>query len=277
MKKRSVILLSACALFAASTAPAVVVVDFTNAATTVESAAGRDVDTASGDAWSFRDTGTPLFSGTSDGSNTRIWGGLTTTWTPDNAAYNPPMNLLTNGRLYIQNTGGAAGTYSTTATGMLIWKKENFLAGANAQTVQFGAEDTLTVGWTQIVSTSHDMRFVVQQGGTYYVSNANYTDAVANQTGTTAENWSIYAAATTWAPINTSTYAIGSFSSLALTDVTAVGLYMNASRTSQQVIISLRDFQADATAIPEPSAYAALIGLGALGLVAFRRRRQKRA
>lgn len=256
------------------------IVDFTNAAAAQQGAAGKDTDTTSGDAWNFDDSTTPLFDGTAAGSNTRIWGGLSMTWSPTNSnVYNPPFNLLTNGRLYIQNTGGTAGSYSTTIKGMIVWKQENFLNGGSTHTVSFGIGDSMSIGWTQITSTAHTMRFVVNQGGTYYVSSASYTDQVTNQTGSNTVNWSINPTSTTWAPISTSDYSIGTYSARSLTGISAVGLFLDASRTNQQALVSFSDFQAGATltAIPEPSTYAALAGLGALGLVIWRRRRRPAA
>ncbi|TVP82448.1 MAG: PEP-CTERM sorting domain-containing protein [Puniceicoccaceae bacterium] len=169
----------------------------------------------------------------------------------------------------MQNTGGTAGDYSTTIQGMLVWKKENFLNGFDAQPVQLNSGDSLSITWTQIAATTVDVRFVVQQGGSYYVSNSGFSSLVANNDLTT---FSVDPAQTTWALIDTSDYSIGSFSSVVLADVEAVGIYFNASRANQQTIISFNDFKV--VDIPEPSTFGILVGLAILGLVVTRRRRQ---
>jgi hypothetical protein len=247
------------------------IVDFTSSPASVVSAAGKDVDTNGVDIWTFDDT-SPLFDGTSTGTNTRILGGVTTSWSTD-VAYNPPVQLLTNGRLYLANNGSSAGSANTSIQAILIWQKVDFLNGADAATLGFSSGDSLSINWTQITADVVDMRFVVQQGGTYYVSSAVQNAQVTNNSPAGGVAFSIDPTTTDWAEISPNlNYNYGPFGSLTFSDIESVGIYLGASRAMQQTIISFNDFQATATVVPEPSVFAALVGFGALGFIALRRR-----
>jgi hypothetical protein len=271
MKKTTLAIIGTSSLLLASSASATLVVDFTNAnATSPVSASGKDIDTATSESWNF-DHSSPLFNGTVPGSNTRIYGGLNSTWANSFPSYNTTIQLLSaQPRLYVQVNPAtpSATNFNTAIEGAFVWKKEDFLNGGDVQTVQFNPGDTLSVNLTQIPASAAtvDIRFIIQQGGVYYVSNASKTTS-------TIEAFSVTPTSTTWATLDTSNYAIGAFNSIAFNSVQAVGLYVDIARTNAQVIFSFDDFQANATVIPEPSAFAALSGLSVLGMAARRRRR----
>lgn len=108
-------------------------------------------------------------------------------------------------------------------------------------------------------------RAALQIGGTWYVSNTPYT---ANAT-TVFQSFS-FDLSGTWGTITDTSVAL-SFSgtgSLAVGVIQAAGVLV-----TQPTDAYLAFDQFSITAVPEPSAFAALAGLGALGFVATRRRR----
>ncbi len=263
--------IGASSLLLTSAATAAVVVDFNNSNTgAFVGAAGIDTDSAGLDVWNFDDSNA-LFDGTVAGSNTKIYGGMRMSW-GGGGAYSSILRLLGNPNIALSvqlNPTNITGL--NTVNGMLIWKKEDFLNNGSTQAVQFGSGNTLSINFNSFNTTSAplttaDIRFVVKQGGSYYVSTTNKTDL-------TTGVFSINPTSSTWASINTSTYAIGSIGAITFNNIEAVGIYYNMSRTGGQLLAQFNDFQADLSVIPEPSTFAALAGLAALGLTATRRRR----
>lgn len=125
-------------------------------------------------------------------------------------------------------------------------------------------------------------RLVAQIGANYYI-----TDSLGTQGGTaggdlvtladpTAANWYAFTPETSVASASIGA-AANIVSGGTISGITGLGLWFNNSRgtTSGTLNMNITDisFNAVATAIPEPSTFAALAGLGVLGLAASRRRR----
>jgi hypothetical protein len=246
---------------------AAIVVDFTTNFGTTNSRAA-DTDTNTGDTWNFSTT-TALIEDTTlqaGESNKRVYGGVITTWATSQA-YAPLHRILdvadpNPDRLQLQ-VNPTTLTGGTSAKGVWLWNKADFLNGFNSGTLSIGAGDSLSLDVFQL-SGGTTSRFVVNQAGTYYVSSASST----NSTGT----FSIADLSTqTWAPLDTTDYSIGSFSSVALNDVQGVGVFFNlAPSGNNQSLFGITDFQLNV--IPEPSV-ALLCGFGFLALL----RRRKNA
>lgn len=240
-------------------ASAAVIVDFNREGVSANALArAADINTTLGDTWNFSDS-TPLISST-DGTNSTVYGGMATTWSTS-TDYNPNLRHLAS-EFQIQVQSGLG---NTAAKGMLVWKKEDFLNGANAQTVGFSSGDSLSVNFTTIAVSSRSFRFVVNQGGSWYVSNIQKSD-------TTTGVWSIDPTSYSWRTITTDgNYTIAaSGAMIALDDIRAVGLYMDVARTGNQTLIKFDGFQANVSAIPEPGTLG-LVALASGGLVVLRR------
>lgn len=265
MKKTAIGLLTV--LFMALSASAALIVDFTpvDPGVNVNSRAA-DSDTTTGDTWNFSDSIALIASG--GGSNDRMYGGMVTTWSSP-FTYAPALRHLGTTRVtQVQVYPSTTASYSTSAKGIFLWNKADFLNGTDSQTVVFSAGSLLSVNLTTISAATRDFRFVVNQGGTYYVSNSNKTDA-------TAGVFSIDPSTVSWRTVSTDgSYTVGdTASTITLNDVQAVGLYINATRTGTgnlaQTNIQFNDFQA--IAIPEPATIG-MLGLGGLVALMLRRR-----
>lgn len=243
---------------------AAIVVDFTTNLGTTNSRAA-DINTQNGDTWNFSTT-TALINDTTlapGESNKRVYGGVITAWsTAQNYA---PLNRILDvadpnpDRLQLQvNPGNLTG--GTSAKGVWLWNKADFLNGFSSGTLSIAAGDSLSLDIFQL-SGGTSSRFVVNQAGTYYVSNAS-----RNTTGT----FSIADLSTqTWAALNTTDYSFGSFSSVTLDDVQGVGVFFNlAPSGNNQSLYGITDFQLNV--VPEPSV-ALMGGIGALALLRRRR------
>jgi hypothetical protein len=194
----------------------------------------------------------------------------------------------------IQDNGGT-GDYMRvrirepyTATGLweavniTLFSKANFLNGGNAISVGLDSSSSLFLDFTTALGatgTRGNFRFIVQNGSQLYVSNSVYAN---NGSGTATlsgsallnETWAFYNPTASDLRLNTASFSAQSFN-----DITAVGFAWTVNNFSGNINGGDAQFGVDrftfaaTTAIPEPSTYAALAGLAALGLVMWRRRR----
>ncbi len=267
MNRYSKTLCTLVAFGCAVTASAVQVIDF--ASTNPSNVDGRaaDTQTMTGDTWDFSDS-TPLISG-GTGTNTTVYGGAITTWTASHATYHSVVRILaSNNSIQIQanpNNGS-----NTTTTGMIVWDKADFLNGASSQTLGFSNTDSFSVNVGFLASAdSVSMRFVVNDGGTYYVSS---TEKTTNSVGAFSLD---DPTDDTWATISTSNYSIGSFSSHTFTDVQGIGLYLDTANTNNQSNFRFDSFTA--SAVPEPEQAGMILGGFALAAMAVLLRRRRKA
>jgi len=218
--------------------------------------------------WTFNDTATPLFNGTAgtpgvNNSNTVIYGGLDTSWATE-ASYDPSnVNKLDAGLLITKVNNGTAAF-----TSAYIWKKEDFLNGLDSGTLSLGDNSSFSLTTTKLLNTTKEVRFIVNQAGTYYVSNTTANNVATNVLADiNGDTWAELTITTNAAGGN---YLIGStYSTVTFDDVRAVGIYADVTR-SGQIEWNVTDFQF--AAIPEASSYALVAGLLGLGSVMLRRR-----
>ncbi len=235
------------ALALTASASAALVVDFTVSTATglPHTARAADTENTLGDIWNFSET-VPLFDLSGTGvSNARVYGGLRTSWDYNYPTdYDPTFQINTSGHIQLSvGPGGLPSTQTHTYKGLYIWKKADFLSGATVQ-LGLGAGDSISINISAHLpeSAKRQVRYVVQQGANYYVSNTAATDTGAYSLSDFASE--------TWAQLNTSTYTYGAFQSLALTDIGAVGLYVTGERVSgvgSPTGVTISDFQVYAT------------------------------
>lgn len=199
---------------------------------------------------------------------------------------NPPIateNRLVNGGglggvdRYLFGSSGQPGAGKLQSAALVaLWKKEDFLNGGNATQVNITTNNAFSVQiGSPVLMTA---RWLVQTGGTYYVSAENFTlNGNASLLGTVVNSTGIIT--TTWAPIDLTlnsgdlTATPGTYASLALNDIQSVGVYASYSNSvNTPARWTLEAFSVDALVVPEPSTYAMLLG-GIITLLLLRRRR----
>lgn len=227
-----------------------------------------DSTRTTGNIWSFSDT-TPLVSANENSgigeSNKTFYGGF-------RDQYPAAETLSHNYRLFGPIDGIEFQTRKTTGVngrrrhrGMLIWNKADFLAFQDPNvTVGFDAASSMSLNI--IREDIGETRFVVNDGGTYYVSDSSTgAEGTFSLTDFSGE---------TWATVSTDDkYVIGSFAPHAFTDVQGVGFYFDNRSGNNQTIYQVNGFEVDAVDIPEVSAFGLLAACFALTSVMLRRRR----
>jgi hypothetical protein len=149
----------------------------------------------------------------------------------------------------------------------------------NEYTVARSVNEISTVSWYQgNANAGNSFRVAVQIGGAWYASDAAFTGPAVGSAanfGTQAEaksfTWTTAASAwrnLTFTPGTSLSLGAVLTEALPTGDLTGFGLYTN----NRSGILRFDTFTI--TAVPEPSSFAALAGLGALGFVAARRRRR---
>jgi len=216
----------------------------------------RDADfgegsvTNNGDVWTFSDT--TALAPSAGGQNDVIYGGVITSWSVE-SDYNPTFQHQSNGfQLQIGDQGG-----TQAATGTYVWKQEDFLNGGDTGTISLGTGSSITINLAEAGAT--DYRAVVNQGGSYYVSQSVASDTADATFDLTA---------TDWATLNTADYSYGTFSALTLDDVQSVGVWFDQSRNGL-TRFRVQDFQLNV--IPEPATLGLVAAMGA-GILFIRRR-----
>lgn len=190
-------------------------------------------------------------------------------------------NAALAGGIDAQVFGRASGTtVGYTATGVFLWKQEDFLAGSDGVTdnvtITSLSYDGLLLAGT---GTNLEGRFVLQQGSSYIISDslglATFSQ-VRSLTNLSSVSWYSYTPA--GASIGTAAIGASALSSPSFSGVTAAGLYLTAQSTSTADVftVAFSQFTASGTisTIPEPSAAAHLVGFGVMALVALRRRKR---
>ena len=186
---------------------------------------------------------------------------------------------------------GTSASINAGATGSLqtafLWQKADFTNGyeETGTNVTISRDDALSFsGYTEGAkiggATGH---WLVQTGGTYYVSTESFVLWGAEQAFSSSALLS-----TTWASVsfsNTSTTSdplvtLGTPNALPLTSLTAVGVLLDADIVGGEAAsvaqIRMTGFGFTPQAVPEPATWAALCGAFALGLAIWRQRGPRR-
>jgi hypothetical protein len=242
-------------------AQASLVVDYDGHATNNEQARTADSATSSGQTWNFS-TSSALI--TAPGQNGKIYGGLVTAWGAT-TNYTPLVRDNKTPVLEVTVNPTASATENASAKGMLVWNKADFLTGS-VQTVTFAGGDSLYLNISGWAATAKDVRFTINQGGVWYVSDSKIASG-------TAQSWTLDPTTNQWRTISTDgNYTIGgSASSVNFSNVLGAGIYLDSATVNgAQMQLLFNDFKVNATVIPEPATIG-MLGLGALVVVIVRR------
>lgn len=157
------------------------------------------------------------------------------------------------------------GRHGATTQGSIVWNRSDFLNVGSDSTVLFDSSSSLSITIPDVPVTT---RWLVRDGGTYYVSSANFDNGSLTLTDPNS--------ATTWAPFAPATNldfnaATATFASHTFNDVRAIGYYFEAeSQENALYLYGVTNFSATAFVVPEPtSGVLALFGAASIA----RRRR----
>jgi len=162
--------------------------------------------------------------------------------------------------------------YDTIATGttfrtMFMWVAADFLESPTGKTFD---SVTMNIGARDTTNTNAGARVIVQQGSSFYITDAQSFIGGTPQTlnfNLTTANWYNFT------PFVSGVEVIGSTATVSLTDIDGVGYYTtveNGDAANKQTGSQLSYFQA--TAVPEPATWMLLAG-SLTCLVVLRRRR----
>ena len=242
---RKIILGIMVAAFSALSASAALVVDF-GWGSKGGNVTARDPDniTPLGTTWNFSDTQKLIAS--AKGKNATVYGGIAASWTTEQTnSFIPDIKLASKTPgIHVQVDPGAPESKATAVKGILIWGKADFQNGMNANMLGFIPGNTL-IADVGFMAKRAEFRFVVNQGGVYYVSNTK---------STVAGVFMIDPTATLWRTISTDNkYTIGEKAvPLSHNDIQAVGIYMSGTRETgvmTRTVMDIKSFAVEATPV----------------------------
>jgi hypothetical protein len=202
-----------------------------------------------------------------------------------------------NSRSVFQNGAGgqpgedfiylALNTAAPAFRGLNLFEKADFLNGMDSQTVGFDATSSLS--FTGLVGGARpNLRWVVQDGATWYISDATFTGAGAflfwgaavssTLSDPNSQLWAPYIpiASDSAGPYLYNEAPGSGYAAHAFSDIQTVGVYFDsygvAITDGTFTNVGLQQFQVNGVVVPEPST-CALASIALLGLGLLRRRR----
>ena len=201
----------------------------------------------------------------SNNTNVTIFGANNRTWTGDITVAAGSSLTINNSSLQLKD-----GTYDIGGALTIGWDIK-FDAGAGLQTFALGSAGTLTTN-SRLYTDGHEIKFTgtvdLGSGSTYVLSQRTLFDGYSQINGdnTSAEDiTALFNDSITAEFTGLSTYD-DSLDADALTAADAGKYFLSTDGTN--IVLNY------VSAVPEPSAFGLLAGLGALALVASRRRRK---
>lgn len=201
-----------------------------------------DFSTGTEARWNF-DNNTPMVHAES-GVNAIIHGWINTSWAMESPDYTPNIRHFLDNGIQIQVARGAG--VATSLQAVLLWKKEQFLNGANTVTMRFEPGALMSASFNSIGAANREIRFVVKQNGIYYVTIDRKT------TNANSENpYIIDPTSMEWTTISAdSSFTIGDapLSNIHFDDIEAVGIYLDLSHPENQSNTIISGFTVTAVA-----------------------------
>ena len=231
----------------------------------------RDISSSNGNymIWNYS-TNTALFNG-SAAESTKVYGGFQHYSSNGTLAAGNQQISVSGGvgganRLAINANVGSGGSRST---GVVFWDKNDFLAGnTDSDEVRFDASGSLSM-FIPNVTDATDYRWVIRNGDVFYVSNAKLSADTTNiLSGTDSVLWAEWDPSIDFTIIPSSGYTT---STLDFTDVTAIGIYFDASRPNAIGRFRIDGFVANLNVVPEPATLA-MLGIGMAVVFGARKR-----
>lgn len=182
------------------------------------------------------------------------------------------FNSGTTDYINVQGDLAAAGaTNFTTISGLVFFKKADFLNSLNTGSITFDSTSSFTMDIRTSTGTSARLvRMAVQDGSQWYLSNSSRASAgtfsIANLSSQNYGAWNITSSS---APLPS---APGTFATAGstFTDIQAVGFYFDVPQNDgNRPVLSINSFSL--TAVPEPSSIL-LLTMGLTSAMIFRRR-----
>jgi hypothetical protein len=201
------------------------------------------------------------------GTSARFHGAVAITGTRTRATI--VQNNGSNDRLQLKSSDAGGGV----ASYLFLWDKGDFLNGMNSESAGFSSTDTITISLATYAQFSPG-RIVIQQGSSYYVSEAVFNAATSFTVNPTGLDWFNYDP-TGWSATNAATLStIGSAASPVfggmLSNITEVG-FLFTSNDSSSNAVRVQNFEVTMSVIPEPTAAVLCAG----GLLFLLPRRKK--
>ena len=192
------------------------------------------------------------------------WQVTSLTNVPVDIAQSRIANNAAGDRIYIISPSGT----NTQVQGLIFYNKQDFLNGYSNVTLSLNG----VVGSMNIaaVADGQAIRYAVQSGGSWYLSETNKTTAGSfSNVSLQDQNWGVWDPSTT--PFGTVPATFDTLGT-SITDVSAFGFYFQIERATSASI----ELDSFVIAVPEPSTIG-LLGLSAGALLLFRLRARKRS
>ncbi|MFA5688204.1 MAG: hypothetical protein WC959_03505 [Kiritimatiellales bacterium] len=252
---KHMVLITICLLCAAAgfSEEAIVQFSWQDITTTVNASGAANTNSGYSCMWVFSEEHALLTDTLQRGTNSTIYGGVTSTWTfgatntyiPSLRFYKASADTPGYFNLMVDPRFGEGNENTNMVTGIILWAKQDFLSGANSSAARFSTNSTLSMAFTGgSTVVNWDVRYVVKQGGVFYVSWPNCVSAPDGA-------FVIHPATASWTVLTPENYLLGEMVSLVdFNDVEAVGFYMRGARSgsgsNQQINFKLNSFTATA-------------------------------
>lgn len=167
-------------------------------------------------------------------------------------------------------TTSVAVSYDYVLTTLIVFKKSDFLGGADSGTLSLGAGSVFSLTVAPSVTSNMRGRWLVESGGVYYLSEITFSldSGTHDYTYDPDGNWAVYTPSTASGTVLNFTGT--NFTTQTLNDVDALGFYVETWDGTDQILtgstlasMQVTDFSVNV--VPEPS--VSMLMISAAGLL----------